>query len=67
MLYPALSKQSEELRVLLNQVWCTSFGVCCISKSYCVKIVGTQEGFWFLARLWLWDDLSIPDRLPNCW
>lgn len=44
-----------------------SLGVSCISKNYRFKIVGTQKGFWILEGFWLWDDLSIPDRLSDCW
>ncbi|XP_065407827.1 chondroitin sulfate N-acetylgalactosaminyltransferase 2 isoform X2 [Chrysemys picta bellii] len=28
---------------------------------------GTQKGFWLLAGFWLWNDVSISDRFPDCW
>ncbi|XP_069096300.1 chondroitin sulfate N-acetylgalactosaminyltransferase 2 isoform X2 [Pleurodeles waltl] len=28
---------------------------------------GPQEGFWFLERFWLWDDVSISFRFSNYW
>lgn len=67
MLYSALNQWLEELSFLQNQVQCTSLLVFYVSQLLWFKIAGTQEGFWFLAGFWLWDDLSISDRLSDCW